>query len=300
MTKTQLQLLIVDDEPFNLDLILAHLNNKNFGLHTAQDGETAWAMLSQTPHHYDLVLLDRMMPDLDGLQVLRRMKSHDELKNIPVILQTAKSSEEDIAEGLAAGALFYLTKPFNKSQLTSLVDSVTQDRQRYLELVDKVHLHSRTLNLLDTGQFSFKTLDEAHALASLLADTCPDPERVVTGLSELLINAVEHGNLGITYEEKSVLQSERTWLQEVEKRLQDPVYTHKIIHATYTRHSDRIEFRIEDEGQGFEWEKYLSLDPARAFDSHGRGIALAKMSSFSKLIYEGCGNIVTATVAISK
>lgn len=298
MTKKQLQLLVVDDEPFNLEIILAHLEDKNFGLHTAQNGEAAWTMLLEAPTRYDLVLLDRMMPKLDGIAVLQRMKKHHELQKIPVIIQTARASEEDIEEGLAAGALFYLTKPFNKNQLISLVTSVTQDRQRYLELQKKVHQHSRTLTLLDTGHFSFQTLNEAQNLASLLADTCPDPTRVVTGLSELLINAVEHGNLGIGYAEKSAIQREGSWLQEIKNRLQKPENRTKKIHVSYARHSNCIEFTIIDEGQGFKWEKYLDLDPARAFDSHGRGIALAKMGSFSKLNYEGCGNKVTAIVDI--
>lgn len=298
MTQKQLQLLIVDDEPFNLEIILAHLEDKNFGLHTASDGEIAWEMLSQTPNLYDLVLLDRMMPQMDGMEVLRRMKENNDLKNIPVIIQTARASKQDIEDGLAAGALFYLTKPFNSTQLISLVDSVTQDRQRHLDLQKELRLQSRSLNLLDMGRFTFQTLDEAQALASLLADTCSAPEKVVTGLSELFINAVEHGNLGIGYEEKSRMQREGTWLQEIENRLLLPENKTKKIRVTYTRHKNCIEFVISDEGQGFTWEKYLQLDPARAFDSHGRGIALAKMASFSRITYEGSGNKVTAVVDI--
>jgi len=296
MTKIQPQILIVDDEPLNLEIILDHLENKNFECHTAHNGEVAWEKLSQAPNFYDLVLLDRMMPQLDGMEVLRRMKENDDLRNIPVIIQTARASKQDIEDGLTAGALFYLTKPFNRTQLISLVDAVTEDRQRHLALQKKAQRHTNTLSLLDSGHFTFQTLDEAQALASLLADTCPASEKVVTGLSELLINAVEHGNLGIGYEEKSKMQQEGNWLQEIERRLLMPENEAKKIHVTYTRRKNCIEFIIKDEGQGFSWEKYLQLDPARAFDSHGRGIALANMSSFSTISYEGCGNKVTAVV----
>ncbi len=296
ITKTQPQILIVDDEPLNLEIILDHLEDKNFECHTAQNGEVAWEKLSQAPNLYDLVLLDRMMPKVDGMEVLRRMKENNDLKNIPVIMQTARASKQDVEDGLTAGALFYLTKPFNKTQFISLIDTVIQDRQRQLDLQQKAQQHTNTLSLLNTGCFTFQTLDEAHALASLLADTCPAPEKVVTGLSELFINAVEHGNLGIGYDEKSKMQREGSWLQEIENRLLMPENKAKKVHVTYTRHKSCIEFIIVDKGQGFTWEKYLKLDPARAFDSHGRGIALACMKSFSKINYEGCGNKVTAVV----
>jgi anti-sigma regulatory factor (Ser/Thr protein kinase) len=118
----------------------------------------------------------------------------------------------------------------------------------------------------------------------------------VTGLSELLINAVEHGNLKIRYEDKSRLVATDTWKEEVSKRLLAPEYKNKKVLVNFKREDNINRILIEDEGDGFEWDNYLKLDPQRAFDSHGRGIAMAKMMSVDEINYLGCGNKVELIV----
>lgn len=73
--------------------------------------------------------------------------------------------------------------------------------------------------MLTAALFEFKTLDEARSIALLISNACPEPEKIVQGLTELTVSAVEHGNLEITYDEKSELNKEGTWLQEVSNRL---------------------------------------------------------------------------------
>ena len=121
---------------------------------------------------------------------------------------------------------------------------------------------------------------------------------MVFGLTELLVNAVEHGNLGITYEEKTRLREQGRWEEEVASRLAAPEYAEKQVRVSYSRERDQIRVRIEDEGQGFEWQRYVDMDLERAFDTHGRGIAMSRMISFDDVQYLGVGNTVEVTVRI--
>jgi hypothetical protein len=118
----------------------------------------------------------------------------------------------------------------------------------------------------------------------------------VTGLLELLLNAVEHGNLGITYDEKSHLLDLGQLDEEIARRLQEPAYAGRCAVATFIRHGEDLYLSVIDEGSGFDWRPFLHLDPQRAFDTHGRGIATAKMVSFDSLEYHGTGNHVETVV----
>jgi anti-sigma regulatory factor (Ser/Thr protein kinase) len=150
--------------------------------------------------------------------------------------------------------------------------------------------------MMDKGSFSFRTLEEARSLAALLANACVDPNLVVLGLTELMINAVEHGNLGIGYEEKSRLNALGKWESEIIYRLNQPEYMHKQVTVEFERRENSIIFAILDQGPGFEWRNYLEISPERALDSHGRGIAMANLISFDSIEFRGNGNEVCVTV----
>lgn len=296
MTDKKATVLIVDDEPFNVEIILEYLDEEGYELRTARDGQDAWNQLEAEPGRFDLVLLDRMMPNMDGMEVLEKIKSHPVLMELPVILQTALASKQDIADGMKAGAYYYLTKPFEEETLRSVIGTAVGDRLRYRSMQQQIDMSSKIDELMQEGQFSFSTLDEARDMATMLSNICPDPQRVVVGMAELLINAVEHGNLGITYEEKGTLKDEGSWLSEVEKRLEMPQYSDKKVTVKIHRNNSKIDFIISDEGEGFEYSDFLDMDPDRAFDNHGRGIAMSRLLSFDHLEYRGKGNEVLVSV----
>lgn len=293
----QLQLLIVDDDELNRDIIEEYLEESDFEITMAEDGDIALNILEEEPTRFDIILLDRMMPNMDGMEVLSRVKKHPILSSIPVIMQTARAGKQDIMDGMKAGAQYYLTKPFEEAMLKTVIKTAINDRQRYLNIQHALEQSTRTLGLLEHGRFLFQTLDHANDLSTLLAKACPDPGRVVTGLSELMVNAIEHGNLGIQYHEKTRLNEEGRWHEEIDRRLKLPENQNKFAELTFQRNEQNITITIKDQGSGFDWNKYLELDPERAFDNHGRGIAMAKMLSFDQLEYQGCGNEVTVTVS---
>ncbi len=123
---------------------------------------------------------------------------------------------------------------------------------------------------------------------------------MVFGLNELLINAVEHGNLGITYNEKTKLVLGGTWMQEVERRLEAPEYKDKNARLSFKAAKDAIAVIIKDEGGGFDWSRYVELSPDRATDPHGRGIAASRLMSFDSIEYLGTGNEVVCKVFLER
>jgi CheY-like chemotaxis protein/anti-sigma regulatory factor (Ser/Thr protein kinase) len=289
------RILIADDEPFNLDIITEYLDGSGYALTCAAGGEEAWDILCAEPA-FDLVVLDRMMPGTDGMEVLRRVKADDRLATVPVIMQTAAVAPEQVREGLAAGASYYLTKPFEPETLLTIVRAALEDAAQRARLQERLVEHGEALSLVDHAEFSFRTLDEAQRVAVLVASICQNPDMVVMGLSELLVNGIEHGNLGITFAEKSRLKEEDRWREEVEARLASADYSRKRVRLSVKRGLEDWEFVITDEGLGFDWPRYLEMDAERAFAPNGRGIALARQLAFGDLEYQGNGNTVRATV----
>lgn len=162
---------------------------------------------------------------------------------------------------------------------------------------DRMTKHQVALSLMQNAQFSFKTIQEAECLASLLANCFPEPDRVVKGLAELMFNAVEHGNLGIGYQMKAELCSQGNWTSEIQHRLENPVFKCRSAEATVARKDGGIYIVVSDQGEGFDWKNYMKIDPARAGETHGRGIAMANSISFDKLTYNEKGNKAVAFVA---
>jgi DNA-binding response OmpR family regulator len=288
--------LVVDDHALDRKLLTAYLTPEGYSVDTAGDGVEAWGKLNADPERYDVVLLDRTMPRMDGMQLLTRMKEEEHLRMVPVIMQTALARRDHILEGIRAGAYYYLTKPYDVDMLRSVVRTAVADHQAYREMQLQLKKGFDTLRMLESATFTFRTVEEARDLGALLANTCPDPPATVIGLTELLVNAVEHGNLGITYEDKSKLYATGGWSEEVQRRLTLPENAEKRAEVSFERADGQLRFTIRDEGRGFDWQTYLQIDPQRAFDTHGRGIAMANRLSFSHIEYRGSGNEVVGTV----
>lgn len=288
--------LVVDDHALDRKLLTAYLTPEGYEVDTASDGVEAWGKLNADPERYDVVLLDRTMPRMDGMQLLTRMKEEEHLRMVPVIMQTALARRDHILEGIRAGAYYYLTKPYDVDMLKSVVRTAVSDHQAYREMQTQVKKGFDSLRLLEKATFTFQTVEQARDLGALLANACPDPAATVIGLTELMVNAVEHGNLGITYEDKSKLFASGKWSEEVHRRLALPENASKRAEVSFERADGQLRFTIRDQGRGFDWQTYLQIDPQRAFDTHGRGIAMANRLSFSHIEYRGSGNEVVGTV----
>jgi len=292
-------ILVVDDEVFNLKIIEEYLSYENYRISTAENGLIAWNMLTAAPYDYDIILLDRIMPEMNGMEGLRKIKTHPVLQYCPVIFQTAKISKNNILEGLNAGALYYLTKPFEEDMLLSVINTACRDRAQQNQLLSELEKAQNATCLMQSAHFKFQTLAEVQALASLLSYAYPEPKKIVMGLYELLINAIEHGNLGISYDEKSELNKVGNWEDEIEKRLAIADNQDKYALLEFEKTESEILVTITDQGAGFNCNSYMDFDPLRIMDNHGRGIAMANKLSFTSIDYNESGNVVQGHFLLS-
>ena len=123
--------VVADDERDIADLLTLNLVMEGYRVETVYDGQAALdAVRSLDP---DFVLLDVMMPKLDGLDVLRALKADDQTRDIPVIMLTAKAGDDDVWAGWQAGASYYLTKPFDLDELVRYLGHL-QDAELVAEL----------------------------------------------------------------------------------------------------------------------------------------------------------------------
>jgi sigma-B regulation protein RsbU (phosphoserine phosphatase) len=291
-------ILIVDDTRLDQQLLAAHLSPRGYKLDFANDGVEAMSLLEVEPLRYHVVLLDRQMPRLGGLEVLARIKQNSRLRMLPVIMQSGSAKPEEIREGILAGAYYYLTKPYDPETLVAVVATAARDFAEYHRLQTALARGLECLTLIQSGTLLIRTIAQARDSAAVLANACPEPSSAVIGLTELLVNAVEHGNLGISYEEKTILNADGRWEGEVRRRMSLPENASKRVELRIERDESELRFIIRDEGPGFAWNRFLEVDPKRAFDNHGRGIAISRAMSFHSVEYRGAGNEVVATVRL--
>jgi DNA-binding response OmpR family regulator len=128
---TTLQILVVDDDEEIVRLLQAYLEQADFTVLTAHDSQTAHDILRSTPPH--LMILDLMLPDGDGREITRFIRSSADLSDLPIIMLTAKVEDSDKLLGLELGSDDYITKPFNPSEVVARVRAVL--RRSYPNLV---------------------------------------------------------------------------------------------------------------------------------------------------------------------
>ena len=288
------RILVVDDEPVIREVIQGFLAGAGYRLEFAADGAEAWARLQEAPDRFDALILDVMMPHMNGLEVLRRVKAHARLQALPVVLNTALSAHHEVVEGMRSGAYYYLTKPFDADLLRSVVATAVNDHLRYRRLQQELDESTRSCSLLEEARFRIRTPEEAHLLARALASACPRPRKAVIGIAEILLNAIEHGNLELGYDLKGRLKEEGQGAldKEIARRLTQAPYADRQALVHYRKDPEGIRIRVRDQGPGFDWRPYERPDPNRRFDSHGRGILVARLMGFDRLEYFGKGNEV--------
>jgi DNA-binding response OmpR family regulator len=163
-------ILIVDDEPKNIQLLGNLLRNNHYSVEFATSGEEAIDWIYHKP--FDLILLDIMMPGMNGYDVCRKIKADITRKHIPIIFLTAKTESEDIVKGFEVGGSDYVTKPFRPLELLARI---------------KVHVEMKTLRGLlpicsncrkirnDKGVWQkIETYIEQHSLALFSHGMCPE------------------------------------------------------------------------------------------------------------------------------
>lgn len=281
-------LVVDDDYPFRL-VLQRTLEEEGCHVVSAGDGMVALEILRSHADTISVAILDWMMPEMTGIDLLRWMKAQHVTEHIPVIMLTALDDPARVKESIDAGAYYYLTKPFQRPLLNSILRAAVSDYHQMRQLLERLRRIERPLAFVSEVTYRLRTIDEAQELAALLACATPDPEHALV-IAELIMNGIEHGNLGITYDEKGALLEQSQWEQEVARRLALPEHANKYVSVRVAKQPDALHVEIEDEGQGFDYKRYLKIEESRLFDNHGRGIAIAAASLDLK--FQGSGNKV--------
>ncbi len=178
-------ILVVDDTEANIEIISATLGDEHHAIVPAFDGETALELVESNPP--DLILLDIMMPKMDGYEVCRRLKANEATRNIPIIFVSALSDAENESKGLELGAVDYISKPFKPSIVKTRVhnhlelkryrdhlEELVRERTRELALTQEVTIESMAALAEyrdpETGGHIRRTQNYVRALAEHLKD----------------------------------------------------------------------------------------------------------------------------------
>jgi len=172
--------LVVDDVPANVKLLEVKLSNEYYDVISAKDGFEAISQAKQ--HKPDIILLDVMMPGMDGFETCRKLKEDPEVSHIPVVMVTALSDIADRVRGLEAGADDFLTKPINDIALFARVKSLL----RIKVLLDELRLRDKTvleMGVLSENQNTF-TQDVSGAKIMVIDDDAVQLKRICERLSQ--------------------------------------------------------------------------------------------------------------------
>jgi CheY-like chemotaxis protein len=295
-------ILVIDEEPNELSFLEQALRDGGYTLRAAQsiaDGRAAIesALAPGGADDLDAIILDWQTRDAEAVELLRWLEALPRSEQLEIIVQSSGNAPDQLGPALNRGMFMHLAKPYEADRLRCLVGSALAGRECRRSLLALTERVKDCFALLAQGTFEIRTPREAELLAAHIGSACGDPQRGV-GVLELLVNGIEHGNLGITYEEKGKLLAERRLNQELERRLALEENRFKRVRATLTRIGDHLQVLIVDSGPGFDFNRYLVFDKDRVLHPHGRGILLARAAV--EVEYFDPGNLVRVTLPLAE
>jgi response regulator RpfG family c-di-GMP phosphodiesterase len=182
-------ILLVDDQPPNIELLEAYLVPQGYEIITAGDGEAALKIIRENA--VDLVLLDVMMPKIDGFEVCRRIKGDERYRNIPVVMITSLSATEDRIKGIEAGAEDFISKPIDKGEVLARIKMLLKMKtlsdslnHAYDEINNMTNFGEASILAFDPMKFDFlpKVDDIVNQIIRKTADVFDKPQLVIVGV----------------------------------------------------------------------------------------------------------------------
>jgi len=287
------KILLVDDEALVRDELGGLLVDEGYQVITGSDGQQGLELFrSEQP---DMVITDMRMPRVSGLELVSSIRR--EAPATPVTVITGHGNEQMAIKALRAGVTDFIKKPVRIEDLAAALarmETRMHAPSHEPEMPASARLEERAWSyVLGSDRAAIPPfVDAVVATCSAGLDA-----RLVMDLSlalrELILNAVEHGNLGLSYEEKTAALENGSLEQLLEGRLSRPPYAERQVVVTVRRQDDEVSFRVEDQGEGFDWRSLPDpTDPTNLLADHGRGVLLATMS-VDDLTYNEAGTAVT-------
>jgi DNA-binding response OmpR family regulator len=284
------RVLVVDDQEALRTLLSRLLDREGFDPIEAGDGERAVELYkTESPL---VVVSDIMMPKMDGLALLTEIKRID--RNATVILMTGQGNEDVLLKALRDGATNFFKKPFNVKELIEEIRKVVDFRleaARSTLFSPFLQEETKTFVIPRADSQYFPVINQ---ITLQLPCIMPQEEilNIKIGIEEMITNALEHGNLGISFEEKSKALEEGRLAELVQERSRQSDMAGRMVHVTSHLSPELFEITIRDEGTGFNWHELPEVVPENLLTFNGRGIFLTKIY-FDEVQYNGAGNEVT-------
>ncbi|MGQ9615896.1 MAG: response regulator [Spirochaetota bacterium] len=285
------KILIIDDNAPVREILKSALKDKGYTVYEAKNGEEGLAIFKNIKP--EIVLTDVRMPELSGIEITKHIKEIKE--DADVIIMTGFGSEELVIEALQAGASNYIKKPIVFSDLFTILDNIINKREyrkRYEIARDVVVSEQKEIIIGNDVTNLWGVINQ------ILFNISPRVESRLhegmrLGLYEILVNAIEHGNLGISYEEKTKAQQDNSYLELLKAKIIEADAQGKRVYINSTYKDDTLKIEIRDEGEGFDFNALPDMsDPENVMASHGRGIFLCSIY-FDQIVYAKPGNCVT-------
>ncbi len=284
------KILIVDDEPSIRELLSVMLTDRGYTISAASDGMEGFELFKS--FNPDIAITDVRMPRMDGLTLTKQMKQLRD--DIDVIVMTGFGTEELVIEALRAGASNYLKKPIDFKDLLRILENTLFKRKHRERLDIKRDVVTREEKTIVIGNTISDVWGVVNQIILNIHSETPHGilEGLRAGLYEIIINAIEHGNLGITYEQKTEALARSAYLEIIEEKARAAEEAGKkvTIHSKYDK--ERLSVEIRDDGAGFNIHDLPDvLHPEMIMSAHGRGILLTNLY-FDKVLYREPGNTV--------
>jgi CheY-like chemotaxis protein len=291
-------ILVVDSDPVSRMTISSYLEDEGYRVIAEENDQAAWTQLEEHPE-IDVIITDCPAAGGQGEEFLERLKEHKIYRSMPVIMHSATSNPALFYKIIQRGVFYFLSKPFAYEMLATLTHSAINRGRRQRALLKALQYQQVSQSYTRSLVMEYRTLEEADTIAFLLAYLTPDPERMIPGLIELLVNAVEHGNLEIGFELKGRLLKEGRIDQEIQERLRRLPYSARKVRVVYERDDKALSITITDEGEGFDVEWYKNLTEKNLTTPNGRGIAMVIAGEcFDSLEYKENGKQVVCRVGL--
>ena len=281
------KILVIDDNIELLDYFKEFFTIYSYEIILAEDGKTGVKKFIE--YKPDIVITDMRLPDINGDEVVKQIKKLD--KDIPIIVITGYSDQEMIINAMKNGAIDLLKKPFKPKDLHYLINKIeTLFKNIKLKISldifkwDKKHLQIGN----DISAIPY-VIDAIFSNASYLFK---NDYFIRVGLQEILLNAIEHGNLNISYDKKHDVLENGNYSSFLKERINNELYSKKKVDIKVFTNNEYLKIIVKDEGDGFDIDSIPDVnDPENLMRESGRGVLMA-MNSFDEVNYNTTGNEV--------
>ena len=287
MTGSIQTILTIDHDEHASDFICTALCANGFTVQTSCDISEGFR--NYTELKPDLVILNIDTFSDNGFKPLRELTQAD--PHALVICMGTSHDDSLAMECIRHGAKDYLKKPLGLNELLGSIERINT-HQHLLKTTSEPDVHcvqaekKRLVFGNDTEKVPY-IINQAVYNAQAI---CPDIMMLKIALSEIVLNAIEHGNLGITMKEKSAATDRGDYKDLISQRRNDPRYKDRVVTLDVTMDRERLVYTVTDQGEGFDYENVFESDPSAHIGS-GLGLFIVR-SFFSEVAYEGCGNKV--------